>query len=112
MKPFKSGAVIAAWLFRILLVWFAYKNYFQTFTDFEFKSFDVYIATAYLLFTLLVVAGGILQNEALTVFTGLVIFVLPVVQLIRALPGDWSDVLFLYLIPLSVGFFFFSNGND
>lgn len=88
MKPFKSGAIIAAWLLRIMLIWFVYTNYFQTFSGFDFKSFSFYIGTAYLLFCLLILAGGFMQKPALTVISGLVIFIIPIVQLIKAFPDD------------------------
>jgi len=112
MKPFKSGAILAAWLLRILLVWFIYKNYFQTFTSFDLKSISFYIGAAYLLFGLLLLVGGFIQKSTLTMFSGLAIFVLPIVQLIRDFPDDLSNELLLYLIPLSVGFYFFTSGNN
>lgn len=112
MKPFKSGAIIASWLLRIMLVWFIYQNYFQSFTGFDFKSFSFYLTAAYLLFGVLLFAGGFIQKPTLTVISGMVIFIIPIVQLIRAFPKDLGDVLLLYLIPLSVGFYFFANGNN
>jgi hypothetical protein len=112
MKPFSSGAVIAAWLLRALLIWFSYINYFQEFTAFEIKDFNFYISAAYLLFSLLLVAGGLMQKPGLTVICGLFIFVLPIVQLIKVFPEDLADKLIIYLIPLSAGFTFFTNGNN
>ena len=112
MKPFKSGAIIAAWLLRIMLVWFIYKHYFETFTGFDLKNIAFYLAAAYLLFGLLLLAGGLLQKPALTVLSGLAIFILPIVQIIRTFPEDVGNALLLYLIPLSVGFYFFTCGNS
>jgi hypothetical protein len=112
MKPFKSGVTIAAWLLRIMAVWFIYRNYFQVLISFDLRSFSFYMATAYILFGLLLLAGGLMQKPAITVLSGLAIFVLPIVQLIRAFPEEVSTVLLLYLIPLSVGFYFFTNGNN
>jgi uncharacterized membrane protein YkgB len=112
MKPFKSGAIIAAWLLRIMLVWFIYKNYFHLFSDFNFKDFSFYLGAAYILFGLMIFAGGFMQKPALTVISGLAIFIIPIVQLIRAFPDDLDNALLLYLIPLSVGFYFFTGGNN
>jgi hypothetical protein len=112
MKPFKSGIVIAAWLLRITLAWFIYKHYFQPFTDFAWKTFGFYIAAAYLLFGILLLAGGLMQKATLTVVSGLVLFILPIIQLIRSFPEDAGSVLLIYLIPVSVGFYFFSAGNN
>jgi hypothetical protein len=112
MKPFKSGIVIAAWLLRITLAWFIYKQYFHPFTDFGWKTFGFYIATAYLLFAMLLLAGGLMQKATLTVVSGLMLFVLPIVQLVRSFPEDPGNTILLYMIPLSVGFYFFSGGNN
>jgi hypothetical protein len=112
MKPFKSGAIIAAWLLRITILWFVYEQYFIGFPGFDLKSFPFYIHTAYILFTVLLLAGGFMQKPALTVLSGLAIFVLPIVQLIHAFPKDLLPVLLLYLLPLSVGFYFFTHGNS
>lgn len=112
MKPFKSGAIIAAWLFRILLVWFIYENYFRSFTSFEVQRFEFYMGAAYVLFGALAFIGGFLQKGAITVFSGLVVFVLPIIQLIRSFPEEPFTVLLSYLIPLAVGFYLFTHGND
>ena len=99
-------------MLRITLVWFVYKNYLYTFADFDLESFSFYLSAAYLLFTVLLIAGGFMQKPGLTVISGLFVFILPVVQLIRVFPKDLADVLLLYLIPLSVGFYFFTGGNQ
>ncbi len=112
MKPFKSGAVIAAWLLRIMLAWFIYRHFFPSLSHIDLRSFDFYMGTAYLLFGLLLLAGGFLQKPTLTVISGLAIFILPIVQFIRIFPDDIGKDLLLYLIPLSVGFCFFTSGNN
>ena len=112
MKPFTSGSVIAAWLLRIMLVWFVYQHHFKPFTNFDLNSFSFYIHAAYLLFAVLLLAGGLMQKQALTVISGLFLFVIPIVQLIRVFPEDLSGELLLYLIPMSVGFCFFTGGNN
>jgi hypothetical protein len=112
MKPFKSGAILAAWLLRVMLLWFIYRNYFQSFSAFDFQHFSFYISVAYLLFGLLLLIGGFMQKPTLTVISGLAIFIIPIVQIIKAFPEELGNVLLLYLIPLAVGFYFFTGGNN
>jgi hypothetical protein len=112
MKPFNSGTVIAAWLLRLMLVWFIYENYYSIFTSFEFKDFSFYIASAYMLFGFLILAGGFMQKPSMTVVSGLAIFILPIVLLIRDFPEEPLQVLLIYLIPMAAGFFFFTHGNN
>jgi hypothetical protein len=112
VKPFKSGAIIAAWLLRVMFVWFVYEHYFRTFGGFDFKSFNFYLHVAYIIFGILLVAGGFMQKPGLTVLSGLVIFILPVVQLIRHFPENPASVVMIFLLPLAIGFFFFTAGNN
>jgi hypothetical protein len=111
MKPFKSGTVIAAWLLRLTLLWFVYQYYFKGFPGFDLKSFTFYIHATYIVFAVLLVVGGFLQKPGLTVVSGLVIFILPVVLLIHAFPKDIMPVVILFLLPVAIGFYFFTHGN-
>lgn len=112
MKPFKAGLPVAAWLLRALAAIFAWQHHWQPFTDFQWRHFGFYIHAAYLIAALLLLIGGALQKQTVTVGAGLLLFVLPVVQLIRGLPDQLSSVLLVYLIPLAAGFYFFTAGND
>jgi hypothetical protein len=112
MKPFKSGATLAAWLLRMTLLWFVYEHYLIPFPGFHVKSYPFYIHAAYILFALLLLAGGFLQKSTLTVLSGLALFILPVIQLVRNFPGDPLKVVLLYLLPIAIGFYFFTSGND
>jgi hypothetical protein len=112
MKPFKSGLVIASWLLRITLVWFVYQQYFAPFTEFNVKTLEFYIQAMYVVFALLLVIGGLVKKPVVTVISGLFIFVLPVVQLIRSFPGEFQKHMLIYLIPLAIGFHFFASGNN
>jgi hypothetical protein len=111
MKPFKSGANLAAWLLRITLLWFVYEHYLKGFPDFDLKSYSFYIHVAYILFAVLLLTGGFLQKSSLTVLAGLALFVLPIFQVIRDFPEEPLKVLPLYLLPLALGFYFFTSGN-
>ena len=111
MKPFKSGTIVAAWLLRMTILWFVYEHYLKGFPGFDLKSFSFYIHAAYLVFAVMLIVGGLMQKPAVTVISGLFIFILPIVQLIHAFPKDLMPVVLLYLLPLSVGFYFFTAGN-
>lgn len=112
MKPFASGKILAAWLLRIVMIYFIYQYYLKSVTDFQPREFDYYIGVSYVLFTLLLCIGGMVQKETLSVISGLVLFILPIVQLIREFPDNIIKTGFMYLIPLAIGFTFFSYGNN
>ena len=111
MKPFKSGTIVAAWLLRITILWFVYEHYLKGFPGFDLKSFSFYIHAAYFVFAGMLVVCGFMQKPAVTVLSGLFLFILPVVQLIHAFPKDLMPVVLFYLLPMSGGFYFFTAGN-
>jgi len=113
MKPFKSGSAVAAWLLRILTLWMAYLYYFDTFKTFEFRSVIFWFAAAYVVFSVLLFAGGLVSKHTLTVISGLFLFLAPIVRLIvSGFPGDPVSSLFVYFIPLATGFHFLTRGNS
>lgn len=99
-------------MLRIVMAFFVYQYYFEPFTNFNLKDFEFYISAAYILFTLFLFVGGMIQKETLSVISGLALFVLPVVQVVHEFPDDIFKIALVYLIPLSIGFTFFSNGNN
>jgi len=111
MKPFKSGSVAAAWLLRLTLLWFVYEHYYKGLPEFDPKSFSFYLHAAYLVSALLLLVGGFLKKPAMTVISGLIIFILPVAQLIHGFPKDIMPVILIYLLPMAIGSYFFTNGN-
>jgi hypothetical protein len=110
MKPFKSGTIVASWLLRITVMWFVYEHYFRALPAFDLKNFQFYIHAAYILFAILLFFGGFMQKPSMTVLSGLALFILPVVQLIRNFP-DETGVLLAFLLPMAIGFYFFTAGN-
>ena len=112
MKPFTAGKSLASMLLRIIMIWHVYINYFNTFTGFELKSLAFYFAAIYVVFSLLLFIGGFLRKPSVSIISGLVLFLLPIVQVIRAFPENPETQLLNYLIPATLGFFFLTHGNS
>lgn len=112
MKPFKSGSAVSAWLLRILAVWVAYNYHFSTFGTFEFETRGFWISSAYIVFSVLVFAGGFVSKHTLSVISGFLLFITPVVHLIlNGLPGESAGALLPWFFPLTIGFYFLTHGN-
>jgi hypothetical protein len=113
MKPFKSGSTLAVWLLRILILWMAYLYYFDVFKTFQFGVVNFWFAAAYVIFSVLLFTGGFVNKHTLTVISGLFLFLIPICRLIiSGIPGDPVNSLFVYFIPLAVGFYFLTRGNS
>ena len=111
MKPLIAGKSLGAWLLRILMIWYVYVNYFGTFTAFEMKVLVFYIAAVYVIFSLLLFIGAFLKKQTVTVVSGLILFLVAVIQVIRMFPENPEIQSLRELIPAVLGFYFLTHGN-
>jgi hypothetical protein len=112
MLPFKSGKGFAIWLLRIALVISVYVLYSNTISTFAFTSLSFLVAGLILLSGILVVIGGLLNKPWLSVISGLVIFLLSGYKIFVSFNGTFDHFIASQFIPIALGFFFFTNGND
>ena len=111
MKPIVAGKALAAWLLRLIMIWYAYVYHFGTFAAFELKALSFYIAAVYVIFSALLFIGAFLKRQTATVVSGLVLFLVAVFQVVRAFPEDPEIQLLNDLIPAFLGFYFLTHGN-
>ena len=111
MQPFKYGQVIALWLLRLTLVLYLFFGNIHSLGHINFQSIQFYIPLGLILFSVLLLVGGLLSKPGLTVISGLVIFLLSVYKLVISFDGRIDVNLIICLFPLSIGFFFLCQGN-
>ena len=113
MKAFKAGSQLGNWLLRIALGMYFYFIYFDLFTTFNTSSLHFYLAGFYLLFGLLLLIGGFFHNDSLTVFSGLLLFLLSIFGVIsiqwvnNLISADTAD----YYLIIAISFYFLTKGN-
>ena len=112
MKPFKSGKGIANWLLRIALVAILYNLYNNILSTFALANISYLVALSILIFGILIIIGGFIAKPTLTIISGLVITCLTIYKIIISFNGTIDHYLVSQLIPLTIGFYFFTNGND
>ena len=112
MKPFKSGKGIANWLLRIALTFMLYHLYSNIISTWAFTAFSFIIAMVVIIFGALLIVGGILSKPGLTIISGLAITILSIYKIINSFNGILDHYLITQFIPLALGFYFFTNGND
>jgi hypothetical protein len=112
MRPFKSGKGFAIWLLRIALIVMVYVLYANTVSSLAFKSPSFLIAGFILLFSILIVAGGLLNKTGLTVISGLLVFLLSGYKMFVSFNGTLDYFVISQFVPVSLGFFFFTHGNE
>lgn len=110
MKPFKSILPISRWILRITLFAYLVMVHFTLLQTLNFSSLQFYFASVYILFSALLIIGGIF-SQGLTVLSSLVIFILALYQLVVSFAGSITSGTVLFLIPISISLFFISSGN-
>lgn len=110
MKPFKSITPFSRWLLRISLFAYLLMTHFAMLKTLNFSALTFYFALIYVLFSMLLVAGGIF-SQGLTVVSSLVIFILALYQLIVSFTGTITPAIVMFLIPVSISLYFLSTGN-
>lgn len=111
MKPLVAGKALASWLLRLMMVWYAYVFFLGTFTAFELTELSFYIAAVILIFSALLFIGAFFKKQTATVVSGLVLFLVAIIQVIIAFPEDPGIQLLNDLIPAILGFYFLTHGN-
>ncbi len=111
MKPFKSFSGLSAWLLRITLAVIIFNTYIQAFSNFNFSSLSFYFAAAFIVFGVLLLIGGLLSKQSLTVVSALFIFLLSVYKTISFFHGGINPMMIMHFTMLTLGFYFFATGN-
>lgn len=111
MRPFKRGKLLAGWLLRLALVGFIIMIHYHTVRTFNYKVQGFYFSLIYMIFAVLIIIGGLLNSNGLTVISGLFIFVLSVYFLIVSFKGSFDNYIMDRFIIATLGFYFFTAGN-
>jgi quinol-cytochrome oxidoreductase complex cytochrome b subunit len=109
MEPIKGFMPIAGWLLRLSLGIVVYLHFFDTFLTFSFNNLNYFMALLYIIFTILLIIGGLLKKNATTVISGMVIFILSIAMIFM---GQVSiEKVLAYFMPAALGFYFMAAGN-
>jgi quinol-cytochrome oxidoreductase complex cytochrome b subunit len=109
MEPIKGFMPIARWLLRLSLGIIVYKYFFDTFLTFSFNNLNYFMALLFIIFTVLLIVGGLLKKNATTVISGMVIFILSIALIFMGQVN--LDKVLTYFLPATIGFYFMAAGN-
>lgn len=111
MRPVKSLVPFAKWLLRIAVAAYVYLEYFDKAAGLSFKSLSYFTALTFLVLAVLLIIGGFMRTAKLTVVSGLLIWIVCLVQLFGVQSFSLSNLL--ALLPLAaIGFYFMARGNQ
>lgn len=112
MKPFKSGKPVAHWLLRIALMGILMVIYYNTLSTLNFSNFNFYLAGTMVLLGVLLFYSAAFSKSGMTIIIGLLIFLVSLYKLVISFNGTIDGYLVTHLVPLAIGFYFFTNGNE
>jgi hypothetical protein len=110
MKPIKSFLPFAKWLLRLSITLLVYLAYFDTFLTFEFKGLEYFVPFSIVVVTVMLLIGGLLKGNTLTMIAGFLLFAGVFVQLFAV--SGFSTKGLIEIFPLTaMSFYFFAGGN-
>jgi hypothetical protein len=111
MKPVKGIQPFATWLMRLAVAFFVFLTFFSTLKGFEYKSIQFYVAVSYIVFGSLLFIGGFMSKPGITVFSGLMLFLVSVYRIVMFSSEKFDTTLVMYSLVATVSLYFFTAGN-
>ncbi len=114
MGPFKVFTPTARWILRFSLIAFIGYSYFEAIKIFNFNDEDFLIASGFYLSVILLFVGAFTKTPIVTSIAGLGVFSIYtylIVKLAISETGIEVDDIFRFLLPMTLGFYFFATGN-
>lgn len=110
MKPLKSGISFAKWMLRVSLVIYLVAFYHGTLIYIDFLDVAFVFALIYVIAAVALLVGGFKKKDNITVYSALLLLIAVAFNIYIDIPDGIYGVV-NHLLPLSIAFFFISNGN-
>ena len=111
MKPFKSALPFATCRLRITFAAYIFINNIKGVNPINPESLHFYLSLTMLVLSVLLIIGGFLSKQTITVLSALLIGLILVYRLAIPLPDLIATSTFKQLLLISLSFFFVARGN-
>jgi uncharacterized membrane protein len=111
MKPVKSLLPASRWLLRISLLTYLVLQHGKTILDLQYETQPFYIALAFVLFGVLLFAGGFTSKPSLTVVSALLLSLLFAYYIYLGFVPQVTLPQVLNVMLLSITLYFMSSAN-
>ncbi len=112
MKPIRFLAPVADWLMRAGVLLFVIFYYVNTVKAMNFSTILFWISLVFLIFSVLLFAGGFVKSSNLTVTSALVLTVLAGYQLFNLIDGGINYNFTVFVLLSAVFVRFWAKGNN
>jgi hypothetical protein len=110
MNPWKNFTGLSAWMMRIAVLLVIFTSMFPVFMQFDLRSPRFFVSAVFVVFGILLFVGGLLSKQTLTVVSGLILFIVSVLQAYWAFNGITANFA-LWILMSSAAIYFVSRGN-
>lgn len=111
MKPIKAMLPLSRWLLRIaVLAWIIMRN-IESIQSLNIQSPDFYISLAFLVFGILLFAGGFSSKPGLTVISAIFLTILFIYRIYTEFVPNVTEAQLIKFTFLSVAVYFMSSAN-
>lgn len=111
MKPFKSALPFATWMLRIAFAAYIFISNLKGVNPINFESINFYLSLSMLILSVLLVVGGFMSKQTLTVLSAILIGLILTYRLVVPLPDLFAVSTFKQVLLIALSFFFVSRGN-
>lgn len=115
MKPIAALLPVSTWVLRISLFLFLLLRYGAQVKTVDFSSWKSIVLFAYIVSSILLVIGGIVKNNTLTLIAGILIALLSLYFMYLNIPHRFTfetlSAFSVYLFPFGLGLYFAAEGN-
>lgn len=111
MKPVKALLPVSKWLLRIAILAYAVLQYGPTILNLQYQTQPFFIAVAFVLFAVLLFAGGFTSKPSLTVVSALLLSLLIIYLIYLGFIPQITISQIIQLLMVSVCLYFVSTGN-
>jgi len=111
MKPFKSVLPFATWMLRITFAAYIFISNVKGVNPINPESINFYLSLAMLILSVLLIVGGFMSKQTITVLSALVIGLILAYRLVIPFPDLIATSTFKQLLLIFLSFFFVARGN-
>ncbi len=111
MKPIRVLFPVAAWIFRISAVMFAWVMFYSELKTLSFDGLHYFVGLLFSLFSLLLFFGGFMKKPVMTIFSGLILFLLSAYKIFDLFDNELTVTFIGFIFVAAVSLLFVAQGN-
>ncbi len=111
MAPFRSLSLVSSWLLRLSVIAIVFFSYKEQLLQFDYKNTPLYYAIAILLLSVVLLLGGFVRNEVITMLSSIILLGICIYKIYINYDATFNSQILLYSIIATISIHFMGRGN-